>query len=132
MRARRCASGRDALSALEAAKDRGRPYDLVLLDGHMPEVDGFEVAAELATKSGLAAATIMMITSIDRGGSIKRVRELGVSDYVVKPVQRAALATAIRGVRAQSDASKTMAEARGTDNGGGRGPGSEWAGFPGA
>ena len=113
-----CSSGSEALRALEAARERGRPYDLVLLDGRMPHTDGFEVAQQLTADAGLSPATIMLISSLDRGGSIKRVRELGVSGYLVKPVQRAALAEAIQSVRAGSVAAPSAGVAPGAAHAG--------------
>src|SRR5262249_21657212 len=40
-------SGQAALAALERAAEAGEPFPLVLLDGHMPEMDGFAVASQV-------------------------------------------------------------------------------------
>ena len=50
------ASGRAALEALTAAAQEHRPFELVLLDANMPDMDGFEVAAEVAKRPELASA----------------------------------------------------------------------------
>jgi two-component system, OmpR family, response regulator RegX3 len=70
----RVANGRDALAAGEA--------DLVLLDLRLPDMDGFDVARELRTRSRVP---IIMVTA--RGEEVDRVvgLELGADDYVVKP-----------------------------------------------
>src|SRR5256885_16457998 len=55
--------GRAALQALEVAKSTGRPFPLILLDGEMPEMDGFTLAERIKKDPHLVGATIMMLTS---------------------------------------------------------------------
>jgi CheY-like chemotaxis protein len=87
--------GRDALAALTDAKKAGQPFDLVLLDAQMPELDGFEVAGRIAERADLAGATIMMLTSGGQYGDAARCRELGVTAYLTKPVKQSDLFDAI-------------------------------------
>ena len=70
----RVGTGRGALAAAEP--------DLVLLDLRLPDLDGYEVARELRTRSRVP---IIMVTA--RGEEVDRVigLELGADDYVVKP-----------------------------------------------
>jgi signal transduction histidine kinase/CheY-like chemotaxis protein len=83
--------GRAALQALEVAKSTGRPFPLILLDGHMPEMDGFTLAERIKKDPDLVGATIMMLTSAGRLGDAARCRELGISAYLVKPIRQAEL-----------------------------------------
>jgi signal transduction histidine kinase/CheY-like chemotaxis protein/HPt (histidine-containing phosphotransfer) domain-containing protein len=87
-------NGTAALAALEgaAAKD---PFRLILLDGRMPEMDGFELAERIKQHPGYENATVMMLTSDNQKGDISRCRELGVSSYLIKPVQQSELLSAI-------------------------------------
>ncbi len=87
--------GRSALQALELAKNLGHAFPLVLLDGQMPEMDGFAVAEQIRRDPELAGATIMMLTSAGRLGDAARCRELGISAYLVKPIRQAELLGAI-------------------------------------
>jgi signal transduction histidine kinase/CheY-like chemotaxis protein len=89
------ASGRAAIDALTAAAHAGQPFDLVLLDANMPGMDGFEVAAEIATRPELASATIMMLTSSGEYGDQARCAGLGIAAYLTKPVYAADLLAAI-------------------------------------
>jgi two-component system, sensor histidine kinase and response regulator len=84
-------SGRDALQALEIAKSAGHPFLLVLLDGQMPEMDGFALAEQIHKDPSLIAATIMMLTSAGHLGDAARCRELGISAYLVKPIRQSEL-----------------------------------------
>ena len=54
-RARAVGSGADALAVLHAAAAAGEPYDVVVLDGQMPGMDGFELAPRSATRRRCAA-----------------------------------------------------------------------------
>ncbi len=87
--------GRAALQALEVAKSTGRPFPLILLDGQMPEMDGFTLAERIKKDPGLVGATIMMLTSAGHLGDAARCRELGISAYLVKPIRQGELLQAI-------------------------------------
>jgi PAS domain S-box-containing protein len=88
-------SGRVALLALETAKSAGRPFPLILLDGQMPEMDGFTLVQQIKKDPGLVGATIMMLTSAGHLGDAARCRELGISAYLVKPIRQGELLEAI-------------------------------------
>ena len=88
-------SGRAALQAIEAAKNTGRPFSLFLIDGQMPEMDGFTLAEKIKKHPDLAGATIMMLTSGGHLGDAARCRELGISAYLVKPIRQGELLRAI-------------------------------------
>jgi two-component system sensor histidine kinase/response regulator len=88
-------SGREALDALATAARAGQPFTLVLLDVNMPDLDGFQVAEQIAAQPELAGATIMMLSSSGHHGETSRCRELGVSAYLTKPIQAADLHDAI-------------------------------------
>ncbi|HEY2844581.1 MAG TPA: response regulator [Bryobacteraceae bacterium] len=87
--------GRAALRAVESAKHAGEPFALVLLDGQMPEMDGFSLAGKLQEHPGWEGATIMMLTSADQLGDGARCRDLGISAYLVKPVRQSELLSKI-------------------------------------
>ena len=88
-------NGAAALEAMRIAKDIGHPFPLVLLDGHMQEMDGFMIAGEIKKNHGMAGATIMMLTSVGHVGDAARCRDLGIAAYLVKPVRLSELVSAI-------------------------------------
>lgn len=83
--------GWEALQALQQAADANRSYPLILVDGMMPDMDGFTLAERIHQHPQFSKATIMMLTSANQHGDAARCRELGVAAYVVKPVQQADL-----------------------------------------
>jgi CheY-like chemotaxis protein/anti-sigma regulatory factor (Ser/Thr protein kinase) len=87
--------GQAALAALTQAQKAGTPFPLVLLDAHMPEMDGFTLAARIRQDPTLAGATILMLSSVDLAGDAARCRELGIPLYLTKPIIQAALWDAI-------------------------------------
>jgi two-component system sensor histidine kinase/response regulator len=92
-------SGAMALAALESAQQKGDPVRVVLIDGHMPAMDGFELAEKIQSRRkqnlGLAETTVLMLTSGGRPGEAVRCKELGVLAYLLKPVLKADLQAAI-------------------------------------
>jgi two-component system sensor histidine kinase/response regulator len=88
-------TGSAAIATLESAHRRGSPIPLVLLDAHMPHMDGFAVARRIRERPGLARATILMLTSNDRAGDAARCRQLGISSYLVKPLTERELLASI-------------------------------------
>jgi signal transduction histidine kinase/CheY-like chemotaxis protein len=87
--------GRAALQAIEVAKNAGYPFPLILLDGQMPEMDGFTLAEHIYKDPELVNATIMMLTSAGHLGDAARCNELGISAYLVKPIRQGELLDAI-------------------------------------
>jgi PAS domain S-box-containing protein len=90
--------GVEALAALNAAREQGRPFRLILLDGRMPHLDGFGVAATLREDLSTLGETVVMLTSDSRAGDVARARELGLGAYLVKPIKRAELLQTIAAV----------------------------------
>jgi signal transduction histidine kinase/DNA-binding response OmpR family regulator/flagellar basal body-associated protein FliL len=84
-------SGKSALSRMEEACKAGRPFQLVLLDAQMPEMDGFTLARNIMADSRWQSVTLVMLTSAGERGDAARCRELGISAYLHKPVKQSDL-----------------------------------------
>ncbi|HVN78060.1 MAG TPA: response regulator, partial [Terriglobia bacterium] len=88
------AGAREALAAAEQASASGWPFALGLIDANMPDVDGFELVAQLRGKPELGVRALIVMTSSSRLGEIRRCRELGVT-CLIKPVSREEMRAAI-------------------------------------
>ncbi|HWG42328.1 MAG TPA: PAS domain S-box protein [Gemmataceae bacterium] len=86
---------REAMEELRRAANAGEPYPVVLLDSQMPEVDGFALAEQIRTQPELVGATIMMLVSSDRQGSMERCHEVGISACLMKPLKQSELLNTI-------------------------------------
>jgi signal transduction histidine kinase/DNA-binding response OmpR family regulator len=85
-------SGAAALDALAHAEE---PFALILLDLHMPGMDGFMFAERLADMPSARHLTIMMLSSAGHRGDADRCRELGIGAYLLKPLKRSELYQAL-------------------------------------
>jgi signal transduction histidine kinase/DNA-binding response OmpR family regulator len=88
-------SGTEALDFIFEAARLEQPFDVALLDVHMPEMDGFTLAERIRQARGVSQPTILMLSSADQARDAKRARELNVSAYVVKPVSQGELFAAL-------------------------------------
>jgi two-component system, sensor histidine kinase and response regulator len=88
-------SGAAALDILERAEDAGRPFPLVLLDDHMPEMDGLTVAEWIKQDPRFKGVTILMLSSGDQREIETRYCQAGVLGYLRKPITRSELWEAI-------------------------------------
>jgi len=95
MRPTTIADGESALTEMKHAADSGDPFSLILLDGHMPQMDGFALAERIKAVPACGGATIMMLTSDGQRGDAARCRDLGVAAYLVKPIRQGDLLNAI-------------------------------------
>ena len=73
--------GREALDLL-----RARPFDLMLLDVLMPELDGYEVLADLKLDPHLRDIPVIMTSALDELDSVVKCIEMGAEDYLTKPI----------------------------------------------
>jgi signal transduction histidine kinase/DNA-binding response OmpR family regulator len=87
-------SARDALDKMSAAAQR-EPYQLVLTDLHMPEMDGFQLAEQIRSRPEYAAVRIMILTSATQRSEAARCQELDISAHLLKPVGQSDLFQAI-------------------------------------
>jgi two-component system, sensor histidine kinase and response regulator len=88
-------SGQAALAAIEVAKQEEDPFKLILIDGHMPGMNGFQLAEKLQLIPGMGAVPILMLTSGGQSGDAKLCQQLGICAYLLKPVLKTDLLTAI-------------------------------------
>jgi CheY-like chemotaxis protein len=73
-------NGRQALEMI-----RLHPFDLVLLDVLMPEIDGYEVLRRLKSHDTWRDIPVIMISALDEIDSVVRCIKLGAEDYLPKP-----------------------------------------------
>jgi signal transduction histidine kinase len=86
-------SGRDALSCIEA----GQAFDVLLLDVHMPELDGFGVIGAIRERerAGGARLPVIAVTARSRKEDLERCLAAGMDRFVTKPIRAAELRAAI-------------------------------------
>jgi len=65
---------------------RQQPFDLLLLDVLMPELDGYEVLAKLKDDPHLRDIPVIVTSALDEIDSVVRCLEMGAEDYLTKPV----------------------------------------------
>jgi CheY-like chemotaxis protein len=87
-------SGPAALDLLRAGGGVPR-FDLVILDGQMPGMDGFEVARRIFEERLPVHGPVMMLTSTLHGPQAEQCRRMGIQAYLVKPVRQSELLDAV-------------------------------------
>ncbi len=80
-------SGAAALEVLVEAARAGNPFALLLLDMHMPAMDGEQTAAAVRTTAGIKDTSIILLTSFGTHGDISHARRMGCDGYLIKPVK---------------------------------------------
>ncbi len=90
MRATCASGGEEALKLLrDSAVDD--PYELVVLDMQMPEMDGLMLAREITKDAHIPTAHMVMLTSLGNDIEPELLKAAGIAACVLKPVQRARL-----------------------------------------
>jgi polar amino acid transport system substrate-binding protein len=89
------ASGGEAIEELLLAARHQRPYELAILDLHMPVMNGLMLAKEVRKRAEIEKTPLMMLTSDRDREEAATARELGVRTFLLKPVKEAALTRSI-------------------------------------
>ena len=88
-------NGVEALKLLHQGRMQSKAYDLIVVDLHMPEMDGFMLAEQIHADSELSGMPIVLQTSGGQRGDAARCKEFGVGAYLTKPIKPSELLEAI-------------------------------------
>jgi signal transduction histidine kinase/DNA-binding response OmpR family regulator len=92
--------GEPALAAMREAAAQGRPFDLAVLDMHMPRMDGVQLACAIQAVPALARTRLVMLSSTYASADAQERAQAGILRYLTKPIRRADLLRALTGVLA--------------------------------
>ncbi len=87
--------GLAALVEMDKAVNAGEPFQLALLDGMMPQMDGFALAAEIKKRPDFYALPLILLSSAGSTSSNTRCRQLGIDHCLIKPVKQSDLLDSI-------------------------------------
>jgi CheY-like chemotaxis protein len=89
-----------ALLQLESAALAAHPFDMVITDFQMPDMDGAMLGERIINIPTLADTRLVMLTSLDRTGDTPRLAAMGFAAYLTKPVRTRELLHAVAKVMA--------------------------------
>jgi len=91
----------NGIEAIEAVQRQ--PYDVVLMDVQMPEMDGLEAAREIVRRCGSAKPRIVAMTANAMQGDREECLAAGMDDYITKPIRVDALVDSLAHTVARKD-----------------------------
>ena len=99
--------GEGAMARLHDAAERGRPYDVALIDLRMPGVDGLALAGVIRDDSSLRTTRLVLLVTLDEAASLATRSDDDALAQLTKPVQLRSLAHCLAGLDAPSHAPGT-------------------------
>ena len=103
-------SGMEALAVMRAMAAQGIQLDCVILDYHMPEMNGGDVAMAIRADESIASIPVVMLTSVDQTEDGQNFSSLGIQGHLVKPARSSLLLETI--IRVLQDARDESNEIR--------------------
>ncbi|MEL6665957.1 MAG: response regulator [Pseudomonadota bacterium] len=86
-----CSNGEDALTLLKASKMLDRQFDLIILDYHMPVMNGVDTIKEIRADDRIAQTPIILLTSVDESEFEVDINDLDIHGHLVKPARASLL-----------------------------------------
>ena len=80
-----------AIEMLQEAKTANDPFHIVITDMQMPAMDGESLGRIIKADPGLQGTLLIMMTSMGARGDVKRLKSMGFSAYLTKPVKQSQL-----------------------------------------
>jgi len=87
------ADGKSALQMLKAAEADGKPFDFVLTDCNMPNMDGISLLKAIREEAALQHLPVLMVTAEATRDTILAAAKAGADGYIVKPFNADTLRT---------------------------------------
>ena len=82
------ADGQATLDCLHTAAEKGRPFELALLDMHMPRMDGQELARRIRQDPALTGLEMIVLTSLGNCGDTEELRRIRIAAWLTKPIKQ--------------------------------------------
>ena len=82
-------SGKTALTMIRDAEKNNRPFELILLDFNMPEMDGLELAGIIKNDPNLSEVHLIMLSSM--GATVENYQQYGIERCLTKPIRQSDL-----------------------------------------
>ncbi|MCE9555941.1 MAG: response regulator [Planctomycetes bacterium] len=101
------ADATSAMQLIHSAAERGTPYRLVMLDRHLPDMDGLELARLIHDEPAHANSGMLLLTSAGDGPSAAELHRLGIGDVLHKPLRQSQLFDAVVSLAAPAIARPT-------------------------
>jgi CheY-like chemotaxis protein/nitrogen-specific signal transduction histidine kinase len=84
--------------------------DMVLMDGIMPGMDGFDCCEQLKQLPGAESTPVLIITGLEDNQSVDRAYQVGAADYINKPIHWAVLRQRVRRLLHQAELYRELQE----------------------
>ena len=95
MRPTTAANASEALAQLHQAHAQGHPFDIAVLDFHMPDMDGIQLAELIRKDPATADLPLVLLTASGRRGDAQLARNAGIDAFLTKPIHVASLREAL-------------------------------------
>jgi PAS domain S-box-containing protein len=114
------ASGAGALETLERASFAPEPFSLALVDFHLPDMDGWQLASEIRNNPAISSTLLVLMTPLGSSTEAKMKRLGWFARYLNKPVKAAELLDCVVGALSGEAPEEDAAEGKGAGPGGPR------------
>lgn len=84
-------NGAIAKFKIENSKKIGNPYNLIITDWNMPKLSGLDLIKELKLDKQMKNVPLILLTGVSDEDKVRLALTSGVSDYIIKPVDREVL-----------------------------------------
>jgi len=81
-------SGQQALEKLTAAVKQGTPYDLLILEKRLPDIDAADLAESIYRHQTLEALVSIIVTAYGQRGDVNYLKKAGFSGFLTKPLRK--------------------------------------------
>ena len=88
-------SGSATLEKLKEAAGKGKPFQLLLLDRRLPDMDGFELAKRVKEMPEYRSLPMILLSSDEKKGDRELAKQLGIRETLLKPIRRSKLYNAL-------------------------------------
>ncbi len=107
-------SGARALEMIDQAMARNAPYDAILLDMHMPQMDGAALARAILGKPGVSAPMVLLTSGTDH--SRAELEKIGIRACLSKPIRQSSLRETLIALTGETAPSGVLQPARHPSN----------------